>query len=62
MSLPVNSDYLSLERIARYRHACSNGSPFAQTSQSTSNLVAGEDIAKLQLRKTDRQRDSSGEA
>ena len=29
MSLPVNSDYLSLERIARYRHACSNGSPFA---------------------------------
>ncbi|XP_065806216.1 3',5'-cyclic-AMP phosphodiesterase 4D isoform X4 [Labrus bergylta] len=29
MSLPVNSDYLSLERIARYRHACSNGSPYA---------------------------------
>lgn len=29
MSLPVNSDYLSLERIARYRHACSSGSPYA---------------------------------
>lgn len=29
MSLPVNSDCLSLERIARYRHACSNGSPYA---------------------------------
>lgn len=29
MSLPVNSDYLSLEKIARYRHACSNGSPYA---------------------------------
>lgn len=29
MSLPVNSEYLSLERIARYRHACSNGSPYA---------------------------------
>ena len=29
MSLPVNSDYPSLERIARYRHACSNGSPYA---------------------------------
>lgn len=29
MSLPVNSDYQSLERIARYRHACSNGSPYA---------------------------------
>uniref|UniRef100_A0A3Q3VWD0 Phosphodiesterase n=1 Tax=Mola mola TaxID=94237 RepID=A0A3Q3VWD0_MOLML len=29
MSLPVNSDYLSLERIARYRYACSNGSPYA---------------------------------
>uniref|UniRef100_A0A8C6UXL5 Phosphodiesterase n=1 Tax=Neogobius melanostomus TaxID=47308 RepID=A0A8C6UXL5_9GOBI len=29
MSLPVQSDYLSLERIARYRHACSKGSPYA---------------------------------
>lgn len=29
MSLPVNSDYLPLERIARYRHACSSGSPCA---------------------------------
>lgn len=29
MSLPVHSEYLPLERIARYRHACSNGSPFA---------------------------------
>lgn len=29
MSLPVNSDCLSLEKIARYRHACSNGSPYA---------------------------------
>lgn len=29
MSLPVNSDYLSLEKIARYRHACSSGSPYA---------------------------------
>ncbi|XP_042186551.1 cAMP-specific 3',5'-cyclic phosphodiesterase 4D-like isoform X3 [Oncorhynchus tshawytscha] len=27
MSLPANSE--SLERIARYRHACSNGSPYA---------------------------------
>lgn len=27
MSLPVNSD-LSLEKIARYRHACSNGSTY----------------------------------
>lgn len=26
MSLPANSE--SLERIARYRHACSNGSPY----------------------------------
>lgn len=29
MSLPVNSDYLSLERIARYRHACTSGSPYS---------------------------------
>jgi hypothetical protein len=29
MSLPVNSEYLSLEKIARYRHACSTGSPYA---------------------------------
>ncbi|KAG5280703.1 hypothetical protein AALO_G00063070 [Alosa alosa] len=29
MSLPVNSDLFSLEKIARYRHACSNGSPYA---------------------------------
>ncbi|XP_024908747.1 cAMP-specific 3',5'-cyclic phosphodiesterase 4D isoform X7 [Cynoglossus semilaevis] len=32
MSLPVNSEYLSLERIARYRYACSNGSPCAMNN------------------------------
>ncbi|TRY88674.1 hypothetical protein DNTS_025692, partial [Danionella cerebrum] len=29
MSLPANSELCSLERIARYRSACINGSPFA---------------------------------
>ncbi|KAL6459145.1 hypothetical protein MHYP_G00326170 [Metynnis hypsauchen] len=29
MSLPVSSELCSLERLARYRSACINGSPYA---------------------------------
>ncbi|GAA6106405.1 cAMP-specific 3',5'-cyclic phosphodiesterase 4D isoform X8 [Tachysurus ichikawai] len=29
MSLPVSSELCSLERVARYRSACINGSPYA---------------------------------